>query len=300
MIRAPALAAIALLAACEMDLGETGEWVFIEDLEPGLMAEKDAPPQGAMSAVSTSPGNHRVVSYNVKLGERAEDIASALLANPEVGQPAILMLQEEEYHPNEERSRTRRLAEALGMGWVYVPARHKGDGTHGLALLSPYPITNVMRMALPQSETGHPRAAMQADVVVNGTPIRVINVHLATLVNISDRILQLRPAIIDAPETVIVGGDFNTNPYIWSDTGIPNAPAHAIADTDQAPLLDDYMRHLGFDTPTAELGATETMFGIESRLDSIFVRNLDSMPGGVERDITLSDHWPLWIDIGLR
>jgi endonuclease/exonuclease/phosphatase family metal-dependent hydrolase len=147
--------------------------------------------------------------------------------------------------------------------------------------------------------TDRPRIALAADIAVGDRVVRVINVHLDTVLNVTDRILQLRPAIIDAPAVVLVGGDFNTGAYLWADGALPIAPAHSVADTSQGPILDDYLRHLGFATPTAGLGDTVRAVGTSFRLDAIYTRGLAPHPGGVVKRIERSDHWPLWIDVEL-
>jgi len=98
---------------------------------------------------------------------------------------------------------------------------------------------------------------------------------------------------------VIIAGDVNTNPYLWEDGSVPLVPTAQIVDTDQAPLLDDYMRGLGFATPAADVGPTQRMLGVESRLDAIYTRGLTVSPANVERTVGGSDHWPVWIDITL-
>jgi len=59
------------------------------------------------------------------------------------------------------------------------------------------------------------------------------------------------------------------------------------------------MRGLGFETPAANVGPTETVHGIESRLDAIFTRGLAVTEAQVERSLDVSDHWPVWVDITL-
>jgi endonuclease/exonuclease/phosphatase (EEP) superfamily protein YafD len=71
-------------------------------------------------------------------------------------------------------------------------------------------------------------------------------------------------------------------------------------DTDQAPLLDDYMAQIGFANPIAPLGNTEEKYGIQSRLDAIFISGMQPTNAGIERDITLSDHWPVWTDVRIQ
>lgn len=298
---AAGLAAVALAALCPgcgLDLGEPTEWVDVATIEGALAAEHGAADE--MPAVPAgSRRTLRVVTYNVNLGADPEGLAAQLRANPALAAADVLLLQEEEAFPAERASRTRRLATALGMGWSYVPGRMKGDGTHGLAILSRFPIEDAHVMTLPRTEAWKPRIAIRAEVVVGEARLPVVNVHLETRINITDRILQLRPAVLELPAAVIVGGDVNTNPFLWEEGEVPLVPLAQIADTEQAPLLDDYMRALGFTTPAAEVGATHRVHGVESRLDAIYTRGLAVTPAQVERTLTTSDHWPVWVDVTL-
>jgi endonuclease/exonuclease/phosphatase family metal-dependent hydrolase len=124
-----------------------------------------------------------------------------------------------------------------------------------------------------------------------------VTVHLDTRMNVTQRILQLRPAVLDAPPRTIVAGDFNTNPYVWAEGAIPNVPAQTVAATDQGPILDDYMRAIDFDTPTAGVGDTQHVAGLGFRLDAIYTRALQVGTPHVAHDVGGSDHWPLWIDV---
>jgi endonuclease/exonuclease/phosphatase (EEP) superfamily protein YafD len=98
---------------------------------------------------------------------------------------------------------------------------------------------------------------------------------------------------------VIVGGDVNTNPYLWEEGEVPLVPTAQIVETDQAPILDDYMRALGFETPAADVGPTHRALGIESRLDAIYARGFTVSDAHVEHSMTSSDHWPVWVDVTL-
>jgi endonuclease/exonuclease/phosphatase family metal-dependent hydrolase len=241
----------------------------------------------------------RLVTFNVEMGGDPDALAAAMIGDPQIAAADVYLIQEEEDYPAEGRCRTVRLAEQLGLHWVYVPGRTKLDGTHGLAILSRFPIDAPQVMALPMVEKGQQRIAVRADILVGDFVLPVVNVHLETRLNITDRILHLRPAIIDLPPTVIVAGDVNTNPYLWEDGTVPVVPAAQIVDTDQAPILDDYMASLGFVATAADVGPTEEMYGIESRLDAIYVRGLDAADATVERDVVGSDHWPVWTELVL-
>jgi endonuclease/exonuclease/phosphatase family metal-dependent hydrolase len=135
-------------------------------------------------------------------------------------------------------------------------------------------------------------------VEVGSRSVRFIAVHLDTRLNPSERVLQLRPAVKDAPAPVVVAGDFNTNPMTWAFNVVPVLPQSASA-SDQAPILDDYMRSIDYQTPTASFGATVSFPGFAPRLDSIYVRGLAVGTGAVERSVTVSDHWPMWLDVEL-
>lgn len=293
--RALALAAL-VLAACDPDLGEPGAWIAADEIAAPFTPEVGAPP----SPTAARPTDViRVVTFNVQKGADAERIARAIGEHPDLAAASIILLQEQESHPSEGASRTARLAEALGLNYVYAPASERGEGSHGLAILSAFPIEDVEVMKLPLSAVSQPRIAIRANIRMGTRVLPVINLHLGAVLNVTDRILQLRPAVLDHDSPLLVAGDFNTSPYVWQHGAVPLLPAGAVADTDQAPIVDDYMRVIGFDAPTADLGPTQHMLGVESRLDSFYSAGLLVTPGGVAREVDVSDHWPLWVDVTL-
>ena len=79
-------------------------------------------------------------------------VAAAISGDPHLSATDVLLIQEIEDHPGEGGSRASRLAAALKMAFVYAPARTEGDGTHGLAILSRYPLERVEVMELPDFE----------------------------------------------------------------------------------------------------------------------------------------------------
>lgn len=283
-----------LAAACGIEVGAPGVWVAATDVDG---AELGAPP--SMRKPAAIDRTIRVVTYNVHLGADPARLAAEIRGNEALASADLFLLQEEEWHPAEGTTRARRLAEALGTGWVYLPGRPEGEGTHGLAMLSRFPIEDAAMMTLPTTDGWRPRIAMRAHVVVGDVRLVVVNVHLETRINVTDRILQIRPAVIDLPDAAIVAGDVNTNPFLWEGGVVPVAPTASVVDTDQAPVLDDYMRALGFATPAADVGPTHSTLGIESRLDAIYTRGHTTTPARVERSLTSSDHWPVWIDVTL-
>lgn len=286
-----------VLAGCGLDVGPDAEWVAAELVAAPLTMQSGAPANPVVPAAA--PTTLRLVSYNVEFGEGPDELAASILGDPAIALGDVFLLQEEEHHPDEARNRTVLLAEQLGLHWLYVPGRMKDDATHGLAILSRYPIEAPQVMALPATDGGDPRIALRADIVVGDLRLHVVDVHLDVRLNINDRIMQLRPSVLDLPDAVIVAGDVNTNPYLWEEGTVPLVPTAQIVDTDQAPVLDDYMRALGFATPSADAGPTQRVLNIESRLDAIYVRGFESTAATVERDVVGSDHWPTWIDLTL-
>jgi endonuclease/exonuclease/phosphatase family metal-dependent hydrolase len=251
--------------------------------------------------VRSAPARLRMTTFNVEHGDDIVGLAQAITESKDIATTDVLLVQEIESYPDEAGSRASQLATALGMGYVYAPERIQGSGTHGTAILSHWPLERVKVMKLPyadQAVSKAPRIALGADVRVGAFVLRVIDMHLDTRLNITDRILQIRPAVLDTPTPALVGGDFNTNPYAWLGESVPEVPAGSIVETDQAQALDDYMRHIDYDTPTSELGPTVEFEGVlDARLDSIYTRGLTTEPGAVERDITISDHFPMFIDV---
>ncbi len=283
---------IALASGCGTDLGPGGSWTAWDDIDGRLRPELVPPP------APDEPGERiRVATFNVEFAADPDGLARAIADDPELASVDLLLVQEIESYPDEPASRAARLAAALAMGYVYAPAREDGAGSHGIAVLSRFALDAVQVMELPRADLGgrtRRRIALAATV---GGSIRIVCVHLDTRINISDRVAQLHPAVSDLPDRTVVAGDFNSNPYLWLDGTAPVPPADAVADTDQAPLLDDFMAAMDFATPTADLGATWHAGPLRARLDSIYTRGFTTTGGGVASGVAGSDHWPLWLDV---
>lgn len=246
------------------------------------------------------PERLRIVSFNVHYGEDVDTLAESIRQAPDLKDSQIFLLQEIESYPSEAASRTRRLAEALEMNYVYAPARRleEGDGTHGLAILSRYPLRDVEILPLPLFDLGYRtrrRIAVAATVDVPDRALRVYNLHLDTRINTQDRLTQLRPVLEAAvnheiAETVI-GGDFNTNPLRWLFHRVP------IFRANQAAAVDNLMREHGFSTPLTNSGVTINRKLFKARVDSIYIRGLEKSSAGVAREIQSSDHFPVWVEV---
>lgn len=251
-----------------------------------------------LPAPAEAPARLRIVSFNVHSAPDVPALAESIRSNPGLRDADIFLIQEIEDHESEGKSRARRLAELLKLNFVYAPARRTDDGgTHGLAILSRFPLKNIEVLPLPQFDLKYntrPRIALAATVDLAGRPLRLHNLHLDTRINAAQRLEQLRPVVEAARRQplaqVIVGGDFNTNPVRWAFSVLP------VFRSDQAGAVDDFMKENGFATPLAESSSTSNSF-FKVRLDSIYLRGLVARQAAVERTVEVSDHFPVWVDI---
>lgn len=299
-----AVALVACMAACAgcdvADEEPVPVWTPWDQLDGKFHPEVEQVP-----IATVSKGGLRVVSYNVRRGLDLDVDAAYFLTDADLVAADVIALQESMRRLGETESDAGQLASVLQMGHVFVPTFEWKDNLHGVALLSRFPLHDVeVMLLLEQSrlDIAEPaaRAALRATIVTDAGSIQIINVHLDVTLNVPERILQLRPAVLDAPAPVVALGDFNTNDYVWAVETVPVLPLDAVASTSQARALDGYMRAIGYDTPTAELGATWHGFPEDQRLDSIFTRGLATGQRAVERDLDTSDHWPIWLDVSAR
>lgn len=252
-----------------------------------------------VSAPAAAPTGLRIVSFNVHYAPDVAALADSIKETAALKDADIFLLQEIESYPSEGESRTRKLAEALELNYIYAPARYTdGGGTHGLAILSRYPLHDAKILPLPRFDLGartRRRIALAATVDIAGRPLRLYNVHLDTRINTADRLEQLRPVLEAARQEkvgdVIIGGDFNTNPFRWLFNRLP------IFRSDQAGAVDEFMQEHGFRTPLAELGSTMSKALFRARLDALYLRGLKASDAGVDRDVGVSDHFPVWVDL---
>jgi endonuclease/exonuclease/phosphatase family metal-dependent hydrolase len=288
-------ALVCLLAACGTNLAPSADWQNADDMTGAL-----APSSGSAAAFASFTGSLRVATFNVQDGGAPPAmIAAAFAADSGLARADIVLLQEEEAFGDEGSPRAAQLAELLGMSWFFAPARATldGRGTFGNAILSRFPLSGFEVLDLPHADGKLQRIAIRADVDLGGTTAAVMTTQLDTTINFTTRVLQLHPAVIDAPPLTIVGGDFNTNAYLWEHGDVPIVPDSVVVDTDQAVELDDYMGGIGFANGTSGLGNTEVRYGVESRLDAVYGRQVTTGAGAVVRDVNLSDHWPVWVDL---
>lgn len=234
------------------------------------------PPVRADTTPSVSGTNRtlRVVTYNVQWARHIDRAIHVLQHREPLIDADIVVLQEMD------PDGTRRIADALGMAWVYYPsAIHPKRGLDfGNAVLSRWPIVADRKLILPHiAGLRHAqRIATAVTVLVDSIPVRVYSAHLGTPTDIrpAKRRDQARAIIEDASRypVVIVAGDMNS---------------HGIG--------KEFVAQ-GFVWPTEHNGFTTAFFN----WDHVFLKGFapplaQQKSAGIIRDtLRTSDHDPVW------
>jgi endonuclease/exonuclease/phosphatase family metal-dependent hydrolase len=281
------------LAACTPFTNDGTDWTPLAQITGELATE-----QGPDPAPRDVPCTLHVVTFNVHFADDVDNLAAQIQASQHVSQADVIVIQEIRRYTNEPESRAQHLAELLGMTWIYAPAHTvDGGGVHGLAILSKLPLTNAEMKQLPYMDYPtfpEQRIALRADLV--GTNAKIIDVHLDTRLPPSDRIRQLDPALDDAPQRTIIGGDFNTLPWTWVSGAVPLISSEAVTDEQSAKIVDSYFADNGFARSVEYDAVTARAPVFDIRLDNVYARSFTPQGGDVEH-VDGSDHWPVWFDV---
>jgi endonuclease/exonuclease/phosphatase family metal-dependent hydrolase len=259
-------------------------------LETGNAAKAQA------KTATVAPAEIKIVTYNMRWrgGEELRAITRLLRDDPFLGGADVIGLQE--IDRGRKRSgnvdAARQMAEELGLNFAWAAApndgtkrgdREAGEDETGVAILSPHPLTDVTRLVLPNAGPNcQRRAAIGATVRLGNRSLRVYSVHAETRIPVERKVEQWR-AIIDDLKShediarVVVLGDFNT---------IKEKDVKAARK-----LFTD----AGFNTPFADDELTWETFIIALKLDWLWLRNLQPTAHGIRRNVTYSDHFPLWL-----
>lgn len=293
-------ALLVMLAGCYGVESAEGTWEPAETVE-GILAAEIGPMPAAR--VAPADGVLRVATWNAFRAPDPEKLAREYMESPELSRADVLMVQEVEKHDDEPLSRAQRLAEALGMTWVFAPARDEGY-IHGIAIMSRYPIVNPRIMRLPLGTAAfneNPRNALAAEIDLGGKLVTIVDIHLDVRIGPVDRVRQMHPAVTQVPEAVAIGGDFNTNPWAWIGSTAPLTSTQAIVGQDQATIIDDYMTALGYTVPIPPTASTFNKPLLDNmRLDNVYVRGYPVLAQGIATDVAGSDHWPVWVDLSVQ
>jgi endonuclease/exonuclease/phosphatase family metal-dependent hydrolase len=240
----------------------------------------------------------KVLSYNIRWrsGDELKKLIKLFQDDPEIGNASILGLQEVDRQKKRSgRTNTvKEIAEGLGLhyAWAAPPtAKAEDEEETGVAILSIYPISDIRRIVLPHEGPGkRRRVAIGATLrITKVTDVRVYSAHAETRISLDKKLQQMDALLQDLGQypssmPAIVLGDLNT----WK----PSAKRKA------SKLFID----AGLQTP---FGSQSTFsrrilfVPIELRLDWVWLRNLEVAGYGINRKISISDHWPLWVNLKL-
>jgi len=215
----------------------------------------------------------RVVSFNIAFARQVDSAIALLTSEPALRDADVILLQEMD------EKATGRLAEALGLGYVYYPAvlSFRTRRQFGNAVLSRWPIVADEKIVLPHvSRFGRTqRTATVATIQVGSRLVRVYSTHLGTMGDLApaSRREQLQTILANAARypRVVIGGDMN-------DEGVGRVA-----------------RETGYAWPTQHGPSTHRL----GRLDHIFIRGLASPDSGAAGTVLdahgSSDHLPVWV-----
>lgn len=234
------------------------------------------------------PDSLLVVSYNIQFGRNlAQAVDDLRLAG--LDRPDILLLQE----MTPEGVDT--LAATLGLHARYQPASiHRSHGLpFGNAVLSRWPITATGLAVLPHPSPldGRQRIALSCDLDLAGRSLRVVCLHLETVVldqrsRLDQAAAALDLLVDDWSGPLIVGGDFN----LATAAGL-NAGRRLYRRQARLRPVD-----LG---PDCTIGwHVGRLLGLGCQLDQLFYRGLAPGSAGVATGAAASDHLPVWARFG--
>ena len=237
----------------------------------------------------------KVVSYNIRwrTGAELRQIAKLLRDDPKIGGASIVGLQEVDRRKKRtgNSNSAKTLADELGMHYVWTaPPSVNADGEEetGVTILSLYPLTDVQRIVLPHpGPNRRRRVALGATVEVDGQPWRIYSAHAETRIPLDKKMEQYSAILEDlkrypAAMPTIVMGDFNT----WE----PNAGDKTVK----------LFAKAGFSTPfdgKRTFHRSVFFIPIELRLDWMWLRGLEANGCGINREIEISDHFPIWTTV---
>lgn len=216
----------------------------------------------------------RVVTFNIQFSREIDKAIALFKGDPHLRGADLVLLQEMD------GDGVRRIAEALGMCYVYYPAtiHPSSHRDFGNAILSKWPVEGDRKIILPHNGRfgKTQRIAVTGAIHIRGHAIQIYSLHLATWIEVAfnNRKDQARVVADDAdkiPGAVLVGGDLNSH-----DVGEVFEDRHYLWPTRQLPH-------------TAKNGT----------IDHFFLRGLslwDSASVGLVKDNQgASDHKPVWM-----
>jgi endonuclease/exonuclease/phosphatase family metal-dependent hydrolase len=245
---------------------------------------------------ASTPTELKILSYNIRWrsGDDLKNMIKLLKDDPEIGGAAILALQEVDRRKKRSgnNNTAKIIADELGLhyAWAAPPTVKPTDEEEtGVAILSVYPLSDVKRIVLPHPGPGkRRRVALGATIEIENRQWRVYSAHAETRINFDKKLEQFKAVLDDLAQypkdmPAIIMGDFNT----WE----PNAHGKVMK------LFLD----AGLKTPFVDGKKTfrrKILFvPLELKLDWVWLRGLEAANCGIDRQIEISDHYPLWTNV---
>lgn len=252
--------------------------------------------QGArLRKQSAAPAEIKVLSYNIRWrsGDDLQNMIKLFKDDPEIGGASILALQEVDRRKKRSgnNNTAKMIADELGLhyAWAAPPSVKPTDEEEtGVAILSVYPLSDVKRIVLPNpGPNRRRRVALGATVEIENRQWRIYSAHAETRIRFDKKLEQFRAVLDDlshypANMPAILMGDLNT----WE----PNAHGKVTK------LFSDAGLKTPFDGKKT-FRRRILFVPLELKLDWVWLRGLEAASCGIDREVEISDHWPLWTNV---
>ena len=230
-----------------------------------------------LAAASVSAGELRVLSWNLHhgVGEDNKLDLERIAKLISEQKPDLVALQEVDNQcaRSKKVDQAAELARLTGLHVAFGKAMDFDGGAYGQAILSRFPIGDTQVHQLPGD--GEPRIAFEAEVKIDGKPVRMITVHLDHQQD-ERRLKQAQThakALENHHEPMVLAGDFNDGP---DSAALKSFTSPWTAVPKQDPKLT---------CPAADP---------KSEIDHILLRGLESKaPATVLPEAIASDHRPV-------
>jgi endonuclease/exonuclease/phosphatase family metal-dependent hydrolase len=247
-----------------------------------------AGPRYAANHISTDHDDTRpvikIVTYNINFSRKTEQAISTLKNSECLKDIDILCLQEMD------RAGVERMSRAFGFNYVYYPSvRHPLTGRDfGNAILSRSKIADDRKVILKPARTEYlQRSAVGARIRMSGTDIAVFNIHMK--LSLSTALVEEQLiGVIEESENIgsacIITGDFNDFRKKRKNT------------------VSSLLKNNAFIDAAEKIDWSFTSWHLLYRkfaVDHIFIRGINSISCSSVKNLSASDHLPVFAELKL-